>query len=80
MKEVPMTLRQVIGILSAHDSFRIYIGDFDGQPYCTEQPWRTEFHVKDFPEQLLDYEVDYITYDSENYGDCIYMCIILKEG
>lgn len=25
-------------------------------------------------------ELDYITYESEDYGDCIYMCIVLKEG
>lgn len=74
-----LTLRQVRDILSVGDSFRIYINDFDGEPYCAERSWRTEFYSKDFPEQLLDYEVDYITYDSENYGDCIYMCIILKE-
>lgn len=75
-----LTLRQVRDILSVGDSFRIYIKDFDGEPYCAEQSWCTEFHSKDLPEQLLDYEVDYITYESEDYGACIYMCIVLKEG
>lgn len=75
-----LTLRQVRDILSVYDSFRIYIGDFDGGLYCAEQSWCTEFYPKDFPKQLLDYEVDYITYESEDYGDCIYMCIVLKEG
>lgn len=75
-----LTLRQVRDILSVDDSFRIYIKDFDGEPYCAEQLWCTEFYPKDFPKQLLDYEVDYITYESEDYGDCIYMCIVLKEG
>lgn len=75
-----LTLRQIRDILSADDSFRIYIGDFDGGLYCAEQSWRTEFYPKDFPKQLLDYEVNCITCESEDYGDCIYMCIVLKEG
>ena len=75
-----LTLRQVRDILSVYDSFRIYIGDFDGEPYCAEQSWCTEFYPKDFPKQLLDYEVDCITYESGDYGACIYMCIVLKEG
>ena len=68
-----LTLRQVRDILSVDDSFRIYIGDFDGGLYCAEQSWCTEFYPKDFPKQLLDYEVDCIVLEGTGVGGTMYL-------